>query len=399
MARNFKSWLAAYASYTSDSESPAEFHLWSGVWTISAALRRRVWIDMRKFQWTPNFYIVLVGPAGIVTKSTSIRIGMRLLEKVGGIKFGPSSVTWQKLTDNLANAVEHMKYHDAAGKEVFIPMSCLSIPVSELGTFLKVDDTAFMDVMTDLWDGQLTTWSHGTLTSSNIEIKNPWLNIIACTTPTWLKGHFPEALIGGGLTSRIVFVYGEKKAKLVPYPDEMKTTPEYLEHEQKLIDDLKEISLMSGEYELTSEARTWGHDWYAKHWSTRPDHLASDRYGGYIARKQTHLHKIAIVLAASESNKLIIEKDHLENAEQLLQSVEPHMLKVFESIGASLESKNLEKMLPFLRSAGFLTVDELFIRVRNIMSQKDFEEALKAGIRGKAIKVAIQGLQKGLAPT
>ena len=71
MARNFPNWLTAYATYTADSESPREFHLWTGIWTLAGALRRRVWIDMRKFQWTPNFYIVLVGPPGIVNKSTT----------------------------------------------------------------------------------------------------------------------------------------------------------------------------------------------------------------------------------------------------------------------------------------------------------------------------------------
>src|SRR5574343_321589 len=72
MPRNYQNWLRAYVAFTADSESPDDFHFWTGVATIAGALRRRVWIDMRKFQWTPNFYIILVGPPGIATKSTSI---------------------------------------------------------------------------------------------------------------------------------------------------------------------------------------------------------------------------------------------------------------------------------------------------------------------------------------
>ena len=334
MARIFPNWLTAYASYTADSESPREFHLWTGIWTIAGALRRRVWLDMRKFQWTPNFYIVLVGPPGIVNKSTTSRAGMRLLEQVDGIKFGPPSITWQKLADSLSQSAEFMKFTKPDGTDTHLAMSCLTIQVSELGTFLKIEDTALIDVPSrSSWDGQLSTWGHSTKTSGEVIIKNPWLNIIGCTTPAWLKAHFPESLIGGGLTSRILFVHGDTKVKLIPYPDEEIKNIDYFTLERGLVDDLKKISAaFLGEYTLTGEARSWGHDWYTKHWAAdlRSPALASDRYGGYIARKQTHMHKIAIVLAASQGDTLVVEKSHLELAEALLTSTEPHMLKVFE---------------------------------------------------------------------
>ncbi|KKK66944.1 hypothetical protein LCGC14_2958990, partial [marine sediment metagenome] len=82
--RNYDNWLSGYAEYTKHSESPDLFHFWTGVFTIAGALRRQVWIDQRYFQWTPNFYIVLVGPAGIAAKSTSLRLGTSLLRRVEG---------------------------------------------------------------------------------------------------------------------------------------------------------------------------------------------------------------------------------------------------------------------------------------------------------------------------
>lgn len=352
---------------------------------------------MRKFQWTPNFYIVLVGPPGIVSKSTTARIGTRLLQHVPGVKFGPPSVTWQKLVDSLSDAAEYLKTVDSDGKEVLIPMSCLNIPVSELGTFFKVEDAALVDVLVDLWDGQLTTFGHSTKTSGNVEIQNPWLNILGCTTPSWLKAQFPEHMIGGGLTSRIVFVYGDAKQSLVPYPDEMKSSKEYLELEQNLIEDLKQIALLSGAMTLTPEARAWGHRWYAEHWNgTREQHLASDRYGGYLARKQTHIHKIAIVLSVAESNSMKITDKHLATAEALLKTVEPHMIKVFESIGVVDESKHVKELVPFIRMHQCLTPEELFPMVMNLMSNKEFNEALYAGTRGGIFRVGELAGKKGL---
>lgn len=386
-------------AYTSDSEAPDDMHFWTGVATIAGALRRRVWIDMRKFHWTPNFYIVLVGPPGVVTKSTTIRAGMRLLERVEGVKFGPPSITWQKLADSLSLAVEHVAIKDDKGTESHLPMSCLTIPISELGTFLKIDDTALIDVLVDLWDGQLTQWGHATKTSGTTDIKNPWLNIIGCTTPSWLKAHFPEHLIGGGLTSRIIFVFGDAKRKLSAYPDEFFADSDYKTLEKNLVEDLCQIGSMVGEFKMAPDAREWGRKWYENHWKAeRPSHMASDRYGGYLARKQTHIHKLAIILSSAKSNNMTISKEDLEESALLLESTEPHMLKVFESIGVVDEAKHMNEILSFVRAHGFLTADQLWRHVMNIMNQKDFEEALKSAVRGGLLKVEIRGGMRGVLP-
>lgn len=392
IVRHFQNWISAYAQYTADSESPSEFHFWTGVWVVAGALRRRVWIDMRKYQWTPNFYIVLVGPPGIVAKSTTIRVGMRLLESVEGVRFGPASMTWQKLADSLSRAVEHLRIDE----DTYVPMSCLSIALSELGTFLKIEDTSLIDVLVDLWDGQLSTWGHATRTQGEIEIKNPWLNVIGCTTPAWLKANFPTYLIGGGLTSRIIFVYGEKKRRLVPYPDEITTHDTYRDLESRLVEDLKKIAQLSGEFALTRDAREWGHAWYEKHWSEVPSHLASERYEGYRARKQAHLHKLAMILSAAQRDTLDITAADLQLANDILSEIEPHMIKVFDSIGVPEESRHVQEILPFIRAYGFITPDDLWQKVMNIMSHKDFREALHAASRANLIRVGEKHGQRGL---
>jgi|SRR3990167_1157623 len=397
MSRHFENWLTAYMAFTSDSESPDDFHFWSGVSALAGALRRRVWIDMRKFQWTPNFYIILVGPPGIATKSTSIRTSMNLLEEIPNIHFGPASMTWQALAESLATSVEHMKMLDSENNEVFVPMSCLTIPVSELGTFLKIDDTALVDVLVDLWDGQLSSWSHKTKTQGAIDVKNPWLNVIGCTTPSWLKAHFPEHMIGGGLTSRIIFVYGDAKRRLIPYPDEVIPDAEYHRLKSQLVDDLKDIATLSGPYTLSADARAWGHEWYKKHWNgSRPIHLASDRYGGYLSRKQTTMHKLAIVLSAARTNDMKIHVAQLQEAEQILTVSEPHMLKVFESIGIVDEARHTYEVVGFVKAHGFLTSDKLWTLVMNLMSQKDFNDAIVGAVRGGLLKIEHRNGERGV---
>lgn len=365
--------------------------------TIAGALRRRVWIDMRHFQWTPNFYIILVGPPGVASKSTTIRIGTSLLEQVPGIKFGPQSMTWQSLTQTMEQAVEHVKYYDSRGDEQLQPMSPVTCAVPELGTFLKMDDSALIDVLISMWDGQLETWGHQTKASGNIEIKNPWLNLLACTTPSWLEQHFPTSMIGGGLTSRIMFIYGDKKRHLVAYPDERIKEADYDANKKSLIEDLQRIALLSGNYILSPAARAWGTQWYERLWSSRPTDMANDRYSGYISRKQTHMHKLAIVLAAAQRDQLLIEKEDLEDADRLLTSIEPHMIKVFESVGVVDESKNIANVVAHVKAYNWIEPTPLFNLLRNNISEKDFKNAVRICVEQGLLAVTLQGGKKGLS--
>ena len=384
-------------NFTRASESPDAFHFWTGVGTIAGALRRRVWIDMRHFQWTPNFYIILVGPPGVASKSTTIRIGTSLLEQVPGIKFGPQSMTWQSLTQTMEQAVEHVKYYDSRGDEQLQPMSPVTCAVPELGTFLKMDDSALIDVLISMWDGQLETWGHQTKASGNIEIKNPWLNLLACTTPSWLEQHFPTSMIGGGLTSRIMFIYGDKKRHLVAYPDERIKEADYDANKKSLIEDLQRIALLSGNYILSPAARAWGTQWYERLWSSRPTDMANDRYSGYISRKQTHMHKLAIVLAAAQRDQLLIEKEDLEDADRLLTSIEPHMIKVFESVGVVDESKNIANVVAHVKAYNWIEPTPLFNLLRNNISEKDFKNAVRICVEQGLLAVTLQGGKKGLS--
>jgi hypothetical protein len=395
VARYFDDWLKAYMSYTYSSESPDDFHFWTGVSTIAGALRRRVWIPMDHFDWIPNFYIILVGPPGVAAKSTTIGIGMDLLRQVDGIRCGGESGTWQALAKTLEEAVEYVDYVDRFGVAQTTPMSCLTIPVSELGTFLKMSDDSYISALIALWDGA-REFTHKTLTGGLTEVQYPWLNVIAATTPAWLRANFPEHAIGGGLTSRIIFVYGEQKRKLVAYPDEVIKSKDHLELRKKLISDLTDIASLKGEYSLDEDARNWGRDWYAQHWSSRPAHMASDRYGGYIARKQAHIHKLALILAAAERNERVIEKKDLVKANALTTQIESSMIKVFESVGVVDEARYTQEIIQFVRAHKWLDTETLWKLCMNVMPSREFTSALQNAVKTGMLRVTESGGKKGV---
>lgn len=359
-----------------------------------------MWIEQLIFQWVPNFYVILVAPPGVATKSTSIGLGMRLLRKVDGIHFGPESMTWQALGESLSSAMEYFEYIEPmTGEVIRSPMSCLTVSISELGTFLRTDDTALISFLTRMWDGQREPFKHKTKSAGEIDVDNPWLNVIGATTPSWMRNNFTENLVGEGLTSRVVFVYAEEKRQYIAYPSRMVNAPNYTAAEEKLIEDLSQIASLSGPYLLTSDATDWGEKWYKKHYQQRAAHLASDRFGGYVARKQTHLHKLAMVLAASQRDQLLIEKSDLEEADVILTQTEGSMLKVFESVGLVDEARHVASLQAFVRGYGFLPVQELRNMTMNTMSERDFKAALRIAVEGGLIEIVDQGGKRGLALT
>jgi hypothetical protein len=305
-------------------------------------------------------------------------------------------MTWQSLTQTLEQSVEYVKYFDHTGTEQLQAMSPVTCSIPELGTFLKMDDTALVDVLIAMWDGQIENWGHRTKTSGNIEIKNPWLNILACTTPSWLEQNFPTSMIGGGLTSRIMFIYGDKKRHLVAYPDTQILAHDYATQKAALVEDLKRIALLSGNYILTRSARKWGEDWYERLWRTRPADMANDRYSGYLSRKQTHIHKLAIVLAAAQRDQLLIEEADLIEADALLTIIEPHMIKVFESVGVVDESKHIANILAHVKAYKWIEGNDLFNFLRNNMTERDFKNALRIAVAQGLIEVEARLGKRGL---
>lgn len=390
MSRVFDDWLKAYMLYSAHSEAPDKFHFWTGISVIAGALRRRVWMDMGYFQWTPNFYIIFVAPPGIVSKSTTANIGMRLLKRVEGIKFGPDAVTWQALAQSLALSQELFEVPavEPDGEKEWHSMSSLTIVSSEFGTFLNPQDREMVDVLVSLWDGQVGAWKKATKTMGDDNIINPWVNVLACTTPDWIARNFPEAMIGGGFTSRCIFVYADVKRQLVAYP-KYHLPKEHYELEEALIRDLEDIAVnMVGEIHLSPEAREFGEEWYDNHYQQRPAHLDNERFAGYLARKQTHIHKLAIVLSAAQSNDLTISRETLEASAAIVSVLEEDMPKVFKNIGKTQESRNSDLVLAYVFRAGKVDMQDLYRRALSHVTYKEFEAVVSSCVAAGYMKVA-----------
>lgn len=356
---------------------------------MAGALRRKVWIDQAYFKWYPNFYIVIVAPPGVVAKSTTAGVSMNLLRQVEGVKFGPDICTWPALVTAFADATEAFEYPPGSG--TWRIMSPLTLESAEFGNLLDPQDRQMVDLFVSLWDGKQGAMQKVTKTNGNDTVENPWINMIACTTPAWIAGSFPEYMIGGGFTSRTIFIWAEKKEKRIAYP--IRHVPKDLDKmEQALVHDLAIISSLSGEYKLTEDAYLWGEKWYEYHLDNPNVGLNDDRFGGYIARKQTHIHKLAMVLAAAETDSLWITAEHLAIANQMVTDLEPDMQQVFSRIGKSADALGADRLLAFIRRQGRVSAEQAQVFGQQAFpSNREYTDILASFIRSGQVRMIQEG--------
>jgi len=386
-------WIEDFVKCHSNSETPQRILRWVAISTIAGALRRKVWIQEDGYQWTSNFYVVLVAPPGIAKKSTSIDYGKRLLAQCDGINFGPNVATWQALIEELGEIHDIVEIE---GLKEPLETACMTVFSSEFGSLFDGDDRKAVDVLTDLWDGKEGDFRKSTKTSGKDTISNPWINIIGCTTPAWVRKNMPEELIGSGFVCRCVWLYADKRECRIAYPSRQpKIERRSLE---SLAFQLKDIAQLSGQFNLTDEAYEWGTKWYDKY-CDYIDTVAGTIEGDFAQRRQTHLHKVAMVVSASRGNAPLIQQSDLEHADRLLQSVEADAAYIFNLIGQSPQSRNVTDLIECVKRNGWMTKRELF---RNHflrkLSLKDYEATFQSAVASGYVKVAMSNNEVMVGP-
>lgn len=387
------------------SEAPEKFHFWCGASAIAGVLRRHVYLPQGLFTWYPNLYILLIAPPGIAQKSTSIDTGLDMLKAIPDVVLGPDCSTWQQLITAVASStVECLLTEINSPEPVLQPMSAITLGISEFGSFLDPKDYNMVNGLTDLYDCR-EKFDKQTKTSGNDFIINPCVNLIAGTTPDWMRDNFNTQFGGWGFSSRIIMLSEYRKSKVIPYPDALwghKPVSQWME-EAGLIEDLKMMAALKGPYQMSTSAREYGTAWYTAHDQKRND-LTEARDTNpwlmyYLARKQAHMHKLAMVIAASRRNELIITCDDLRDSARHCDEVEIELVNIFRKLGVSRTQTDSKvsavlDVIKFFFSKYNCPVpkEDLYPPLMREMTSQQMNDALDYLLKGNIIRiVAIQG--------
>ena len=374
--RNHPDWLAAYMEYVEDTESKSELHFWSGLSAIAAALQRKVKFVNGRVETWPSMYVFLVGPPA-ARKGEAIREVDRIIRGVKQIKTSPASMSKEHLTDVMASAAQDVSLN---GKTfTHCSLTCI---ISELISFTKTkkENKNLISFLTDIFDHPRPDWSAGTRHSGDAFIVEPFLNILAATTPQHLGDILPPSVVGSGFSSRIIFVYVDgQKAKIA--------TPEWSEKQERLqktlTADLIEIAKIAGEFHFDKSALEFYTEWYEHKSDT---HLCADpAFEHWYARKPIFLMKISTILAVSRGETKFVRRQDVENAFKHLEAVELQMHNAFATVGGSGVTDKSKLILDIVKAKGPLSeMDLRKITYKDLGDDKIFESVVsylvKAGM-------------------
>lgn len=342
-SRELPDWIAAYLKYTDNTEPPKSYHTWTAISCIAGALQRKVRLLWGHEVLYPNLYVVLVGPSGRCKKGTAMTIGYELLKQCG-VAMVSEATTKERLIQRMTEATTSFKDETTSSVKFHCSVTCFS---EELSVFLGKNDVEFLSHLTNWYDSR-DEWTYETKRSGTDKVQGICFNLLGGTAPDWIPSMFPQEAIGGGFTSRVIFVVEENKAKTVPHHV---LTDEERKLKGALIRDLQRIHNMSGEATFTEEARKAYQEWYR---TTDEDirngspPIEDPRFGGYVERRATHVKKLAMVVSASHRSDRVVDKEDFERALDYLKKAELRMSKAFGGVGKSLHAEVVETVLNFI---------------------------------------------------
>lgn len=352
--RELGDWLDGYLEYTQSSEPPTTYHIWCGLSVIAGTLQRRVYLQQGLERTIyPNLYVILIGPSGRVRKGVAIGIAKDLLSKVGSIVIAPESTSGREAFCKIMNRAQN-QFADPSDNGKIKYHCAISAFSEELSVFLGQGDIKFLANLTDWYDSK-DNWEYESIGRGREVLQGVCFNMVGATAPEWIQSMLPREAIGGGYTSRVIFVVEEWKKHLSP--DHVLTERELALYEA-LEHDLNRISLLAGSFAFNGRAKEAYIAWYkAEDQRMRNGIMPVDdsRFAAYCERRTTHLRKLMMILSASRGDSLSIELEDFDRAIKLLTQVEQKMGKTFGGLGASRYSDATEAIKSYIQDIGTTT--------------------------------------------
>ena len=386
-----------YLHYLKDTESPKIFHAWSAVAALASCLGRRNWLEFNNDILYPNHYIFIMGPPA-TRKSTGMKVAKRALAASTGVRFAPDDTSGKY--QGLITAIEGAPDGDAPDELAKMDAATLAANLdklaevqvqsdtrdahviaafaSELMTFLGTNSMDMLRALLKIWDGEDYIYQ---LKSTSATLNDPLMTIIGCATPTQIAHGLPPEAIGQGFMSRVILVYAGEKEKSVP------RQPPFNKELEALIKDTFNFLYYNfeGRFTESDKAATLVDKLYNIEFP-----INDPRFVFYVERRQTHLVKLSMIMAAARRSHEISELD-VVNAHTLLRHTEIRMPDALGEFGMSPLALCKQRLMEFIsHSKDPIPEDILWAVMHRDMRIADFHSTLsELSNSGKIAKITM----------
>lgn len=365
-----RDFIKDYMAYVGDSEVPEVYSYWTAIALVSTALGGKCWAEIRGGRRIrPNLYIILVGESGSRKSVSVMRLGKELIFKHDGLSellnFTGNKFTKEALIRGLATNVK--TEHEIGGYR----HSSMAIFSSEMEVMMsdKYENRSMAMMLTELYDG--TPFKYETKGSGVDIVPNPYLTILAGTTPSSIGKMMDNSIVDAGFTPRIMFVMS-KNEKVVPFEslDDALMPP--------ILERLHRIALTVGAFKLSEAANNRYGELYINMRSEAgiKGRICQDpKLKNWYSRKQDLVIKVSTCLAAS-AGMSIIETKHIDAALEAIEDAERDMESAMHGISDNPTANAVVKVRNIIRNRKVIGKGALSLELLGMHSKLDIEDAI-----------------------
>jgi uncharacterized protein DUF3987 len=264
----------------------------------------------------------------------------------------------------------------------------------ELPSFLGMDayKSGKLADLTTLFDCA-PVWQSQTKNNGQYEIVNPYVCMLAGSTPSGIYDVMPPASVGQGFTSRVIFIWADEYTRRVPIKP---WTEDHIRMSAELANGIEQISKIEGAFKFDMYAETMWSDYYM----FRPDptkEYQDSRLQGFASRIPFYAMKLALLMKLSERTPgNVIEVHHIEKAVQLLEDVIKGLKSVYEEIAPSNVVRHYARVVKYMAEKGGIQIahSDILKRFSRDLHRRDFAEVMGMLIEMGAV-VGEQKIENG----
>ena len=253
----------AYFELMENTESPYLFHRWCLISAVGTILNRQVYLPFGEGDIYPNQFVCLIG-APASRKSTAVNHVRKLLEASGyeyfasdrsskekfllDMEFGFDRIARGEEIGEAMNELDEVLFKNGEGSEIGEAYIC----AGELQDFLGNSNAGFVSTLTNLWCC-LPKYSERFKNSKNVFIPKPTINLLGGATATTFANMFNSDIIGQGMLSRMLLIYGAgaRKKLTIPPPLDPESRDNFIELFRLMRTELRgACSFGEGAYEV-----------------------------------------------------------------------------------------------------------------------------------------------------
>lgn len=355
--------VSQFIEFTKDFESPTSFWKWSAYGAIAATLRYNCYIKWGTSNLYPNMYILLLADSAAYRKDAGPELVSEILKECSHTKVISGRASWQGIVDELAT--------DIGNKNTGTPIkNGAGVIIATEFTAFFVDDPNLIKMMTEGY-AYVEEFDY-TLRGGKTKVKKRCISLLGGSNETLLRDFYTTQASYGGLLRRTCLIKPDKRRPGNPL---MEATDHLSKgNKQILIDKIKEIQRLQGEFKFTIEAKKAYKEWYLELYDS---YDKIEDKSGFIQGAHSLIVKLAMIIAAANNSLEINEKIITRAIKEILALKENYATYIMGSgknPHADLSAKLLAEM--WRMNGTTYKRREILLRHWNEISSEDLDKLI-----------------------